>query len=68
MGLNKTSRKPHIVKNPQFYVSVLAFPVASIELHANPMWKDLRKFYSLVGLFEKLFKIKKSVHCKIDKY
>ena len=27
--------------------------VASIELHSNQMWKDLREFHSLVGVFEK---------------
>ena len=32
--------------------------VASIELPSNQMWKDLREFYSLVGVFEKLLKIK----------
>jgi hypothetical protein len=34
--------------------------VAIIELHSNQMWKDLREFYSLVGVFEKLIKIKKA--------
>jgi hypothetical protein len=34
--------------------------VASIELHSNHMWRDLRGFYSLVGVFEKLLNIKKA--------
>jgi len=34
--------------------------VATIELHSNQMWKDLREFYSLVGVFEKSLKIKKA--------
>jgi hypothetical protein len=34
--------------------------VASIELHSNQMWKDLREFHSLVGVFEKSLKIKKA--------
>ena len=59
--MQKQSRNHDLTK-------VLDFPVASIELHANQMWKDLRELYSLVGLFGKLLKIKKSVHCKIDKY
>ena len=33
--------------------------VASIELHSNQMWRDLREFYRLVGVFEKFLKIKK---------
>jgi hypothetical protein len=33
--------------------------VASIVLHSNQMWRDLREFYSLVGVFEKFHKIKK---------
>ena len=33
--------------------------VASIELHSNLMWKDLREFQSLVGVFEKCIKFKK---------
>jgi hypothetical protein len=34
--------------------------VASIELHSNQMWKDLREFYNLTGAFEKILKIKKA--------
>ena len=34
--------------------------VACIELHSNQMWKDLREFHSLVGVFEKSLKIKKA--------
>jgi hypothetical protein len=34
--------------------------VACIELHSNQMWKDLREFYSLAGVFEKFFNIKKA--------
>ena len=34
--------------------------VASIELHSNQMWKDLREFYSLVGVLEQFLKIKKT--------
>ena len=37
---------------------VLDFRVASILLHANEMWRDLREFYNLVGFFEKYLKIK----------
>jgi hypothetical protein len=40
-------------------VSVETF-VASIELQSNQMWRDLREFYSLVGVFENLLKIKKT--------
>ena len=36
---------------------VLDFHVASIELHSNQIWRDLREFYSLVGVFEKILKI-----------
>ena len=59
--MQKQSRNQDLTK-------VLDFPVASIELHANQMWTDLRKFYSLLGLFEKFLKINKAGHCKIDKY
>ena len=34
--------------------------VAIIELHSNQMWKDLREFYSLVGVLEQFLKIKKT--------
>jgi len=34
--------------------------VASIELHSNQMWRDLRYFYIMVKTFEKLMKTKKS--------
>lgn len=59
--MQKQSRNHDLTK-------VLDFPVASSKLHANPMWKDLRKFYDLVELFEKLLKIKKAGYCEIDKY
>ena len=32
--------------------------VASIELHSNQMWKELAEFYKLVGLFDKILKLK----------
>lgn len=35
--MQKQSRNHDLTK-------VLDFPVASIELHANQMWKDLREF------------------------
>ena len=38
----------------------LIFSVASIELHSNQMWRDLREFHSLVRVFEKSLKIKKA--------
>ena len=34
--------------------------VATIELHSNRIWNDLRGFYSLVGVFEKLLNSKKA--------
>jgi len=34
--------------------------VACIELHSNQMWRDLREFYSLAGVFEKFLNIKKA--------
>jgi len=34
--------------------------VASILLHSNQMWEDLREFYSLVGVLEKVLNIKKA--------
>ena len=33
--------------------------VATIELHSNQIWNDLREFYSLVGVLEKFLKFKK---------
>jgi hypothetical protein len=36
--------------------------VASIELHSNQMWKDLREFCSLVEIFEKFLNPKKTGH------
>jgi hypothetical protein len=44
-------------KKPVTYVTGF---VASIELHSNQMWKDLRGFYSLVGVFEKFLNPKKA--------
>jgi hypothetical protein len=44
------------------YIILKNNTVASVELHSNQMWKDLRDFYSLVGVFEKLLKIKKAGH------
>jgi hypothetical protein len=34
--------------------------VATIELHSNQIWNDLRGFYSLVGVFEKFPNPKKA--------
>jgi hypothetical protein len=34
------------------------YPVASIELHSNKMWWDLRDFYKIVNTSEKLIKAK----------
>ena len=45
------------LKKPVTYVTGF---VASIVLHSNQMWRDLREFYSLVGVFEKYFNIKKA--------
>jgi len=48
---------------PAFYNSFFILEnnnVACIELHSNQMWKDLREFHSLVGVFEKSLKIKKA--------
>jgi len=45
---------------PAFYSSYIILKnntVASIELHSNQIWRDLREFYSLVGVFEKILKI-----------
>ncbi len=36
--------------------------VATIELHSNQIWWDLRGFYNLVGVLEKFLKIKKAGH------
>ena len=33
--------------------------VASIELHSNQMWQDLREFYSLLGVVEWILKVNK---------
>ena len=33
-----------------------------VELHSNQMWMDFREFYNLIGVFEKLLKIKKAGH------
>jgi hypothetical protein len=32
---------------------------ATVLLNSNQIWKDLREFYSLIGVFENLPKIKK---------
>jgi hypothetical protein len=45
------------LKKPVTYVTGF---VATIELHSNQMWKDLREFYSLVGVLEQFLKIKKT--------
>jgi len=42
------------------YIILKNNTVATIELHSNQMWKDLREFYSMVGVFEKSLKIKKA--------
>jgi len=47
---------------PAFYSSYIILKnntVASIVLHSNQMWRDLREFYSLVQVFEVFFKPKK---------
>jgi hypothetical protein len=44
------------------YITFLTNVLANILLQSNQLWKDLREFYSLVGVFEKLFKIKKAGH------
>ena len=36
---------------------VLDLHVANIVLHSNQMWRDLREFYSLVGVFKKFYKL-----------
>ena len=51
--MQKQSRNHDLTK-------VLDFPVASIELHANQMWKDLRAVYSLAGVLEKFLTPKKA--------
>ena len=48
---------------PAFYNSYIILKnntVATIELHSNQIWNDLRDFYSLVGVLEKFLKIKKA--------
>ncbi len=44
------------LKKPVTYVTGF---VATIELHSNQIWNDLRGFYSLVRVFEKLLNPKK---------
>ena len=41
------------------YIILKNNTVASIVLHSNQMWRDLKEFYSLVGDFEKFLNIKK---------
>jgi hypothetical protein len=45
------------LKKPVTYVTGF---VATIELHSNQIWNDLRGFYSLVRVFEKLLNPKKA--------
>jgi len=45
------------IKKPATFVTGF---VASIELHSNHMWRDLRGFYKWAKTFEKLMKTKKS--------
>jgi len=50
---------------PAFYSSYIILKnniVASIELHSNQMWKDLRELHELTGLFKMILKIKKVGH------
>jgi hypothetical protein len=50
---------------PAFYSSYIILKnntVATIELHSNQIWRDLRGFYNLVGVLEKFLKIKKAGH------
>jgi len=45
---------------PAFYNSFFILEnnnVANIVLHSNQMWRDLREFYSLVGVFKKFYKL-----------
>jgi hypothetical protein len=34
--------------------------VATIELHSDQIWRDLREFYSLIRVLEEFLKIKKA--------
>jgi len=43
----------------QFQIGLSPF-VASTELDANQIWKDLREFHSLVVVLEKFLKFKKA--------
>jgi len=49
-----------IRKNQVVIIKPLTFVrgfVANIVLHSNQMWRDLREFYSLVGVFKKFYKL-----------
>jgi len=44
-------------KPPTKKLKWLIVTVANIVLHSNQMWRDLREFYSLIGVFKKFYKL-----------
>ena len=57
-SLTKTKNHLRINVSGSFSTRKFISRVARISLHSNQMWKDLREFYSLTGVFEKFLKIK----------
>ena len=58
-GLFTKASFRHSLKTKKPVTYVTGF-VATIELHSNQIWRDLGAFYSLVGVLEEFFKIKKA--------